>query len=72
MKAAHQMYGGKLIGALSPAPFARMEDMMLKDGLIKRTVPAESLLIQKPGFVEAINRFDTQAVINAAKACRGY
>jgi NitT/TauT family transport system substrate-binding protein len=72
MKAAHQMYGGKLIGALSPAPFARMEDMMLKDGLIKRTVPAESLLIQRPGFVEAINRFDTQAVISAAKACRGY
>lgn len=72
MKAAHQMYGGKLIGALSPAPFARMEDMMLKDGLIKRTVPAESLLIQKSGFVEAINRFDTQAVINAAKACQGY
>lgn len=72
MRAAHQMYGGKLIGALSPAPFARMEDLMLKDGLIKRTVPAESLLIQRPGFAGAINLFDHQAVINAAKSCQGY
>jgi NitT/TauT family transport system substrate-binding protein len=72
MKGAHQMHGGKLIGALAPAPYARMEDMMLKDALIKRTVPAESLLIQRPGFVEAINRFDTQAVISAATTCKGY
>jgi len=72
MKAAHQMYGGKLIGALSPAPYARMQELMLKDGLIKRTVPPESILIQKAGFTEAINRFDQQAVIAAAKACKGY
>jgi NitT/TauT family transport system substrate-binding protein len=72
MKAAHQMYGGKLIGALAPAPYSRMEDLMLKDGLIKRTVPADTLLIRKPGFTEAINRFDHDAVIAAAKACKGY
>jgi NitT/TauT family transport system substrate-binding protein len=44
---------------------------MLKDGTIKRTVAPESLLISKPGFVDAINRFDHKAVIDAAKACAG-
>jgi NitT/TauT family transport system substrate-binding protein len=48
-----------------------MQDFMLKDGLIKRTMPPESLLYLKPGFVEAINRFDHAAVIAAAKACKG-
>jgi len=69
MKAAFVMNGGKLIGALDPVAYGRMQDFMLKDGTIKRTVPPESLLINKPGFVEAINTFDHKAVIDAAKAC---
>jgi NitT/TauT family transport system substrate-binding protein len=44
---------------------------MLKEGVIKRPVAPESFLINKPGFVEAINRFDQAAVIAAAKACTG-
>jgi len=28
------------------------------------------MLYLKPGFVEAINRFDRNAVIEAAKACK--
>ena len=56
---------------MNPAAYARMQDFMLKEGLIKRTVPAESMLIGKPGFVEAINRFDANAVIADAKACKG-
>jgi NitT/TauT family transport system substrate-binding protein len=71
MKAAHQMHGGKYIGAMDPGSYGRMEDFMMKEGLIKRVLPAESLLIAKPGFVEAINRFDRNAVIEAAKACKG-
>lgn len=71
MKAAHQLHGGKFIGAMNPAAYARMQDFMLKEGLIKRTVPAESMLIAKRGFVEAINRFDANAVIADAKACKG-
>jgi NitT/TauT family transport system substrate-binding protein len=71
MKAAHEMNGGKHIGAIDPAGFARMQDFMQKEGLIKRTVPPESLLIQRPGFVEAVNRFDHNAVIEAARACKG-
>jgi NitT/TauT family transport system substrate-binding protein len=65
------MNGGKLIGAMSPAAYGRMQDEMLKDGLIKRTLPPESMLYLKPGFVEAINRFDHNAVIEAAKTCKG-
>jgi NitT/TauT family transport system substrate-binding protein len=72
LRQAHQMHGGKLIGALTPAPYARMQDFMLKEGLIKRTVPVDSMLIQKPGFTEAINKFDHEAVINAAKTCKGF
>jgi NitT/TauT family transport system substrate-binding protein len=71
MADAQDMNGGKLIGAMSPAAYGRMQDLMLKDGLIKRTLPPESMLYLKPGFVEAINRFDRNAVIEAAKACKG-
>lgn len=71
MKAAHALHGGKLIGAMAPAAYARMQDFMLKEGLIKKTLPIETMLISKPGFVEAINRFDRNAVIEAAKACKG-
>jgi len=71
MQSAHQMHGGKLIGALDPAAYGRMQDFMLKEGVIKRPVAPESFLINKPGFVEAINRFDQAAVIAAAKACTG-
>jgi NitT/TauT family transport system substrate-binding protein len=71
MKNAFELNGGKLIGAMDPVAYGRMQDFMLKDGTIKRTVSPESLLIAKPGFVEAINRFDRNAVIEAAKACKG-
>ena len=71
MRAAHTLHGGKLIGAMNPAAYGRMQDFMLKEGLIKRTVPVESMLIARPGFVEAINRFDRAAVIESAKACKG-
>jgi NitT/TauT family transport system substrate-binding protein len=71
MKAAHEMNGGKLIGALAPAAYGRMQDFMMKEGLIKKTLPIESMLHLKPGFVEAINKFDRNAVIDAAKSCKG-
>ena len=71
LKAAYAMHGGKLIGAMDPAAYGRMQDFMLKEGLIKKTVAPESLLIARPGFTEAINRFDRDAVIAAAKACTG-
>ncbi len=71
MRAAHEMHGGKLIGAMDPAAYGRMQDFMHKEGLIKKTVSPASLLIDKPGFTEAINRFDRDAVIAAAKSCNG-
>ena len=71
MKGAFELNGGKLIGALDPAAYGRMQDFMRKDGTIKRTVPPATLLIDRPGFVEAINRFDHPAVVDAATACAG-
>ncbi|MCZ4312116.1 ABC transporter substrate-binding protein [Comamonadaceae bacterium G21597-S1] len=71
MQAAHEMHGGKLIGAMDPAAYGRMQAFMHKEGLIKKTVAPASLLIDKPGFTEAINRFDRDAVIAAAKSCNG-
>ncbi len=71
MRAAFDLHGGKLIGAMDPATYARMQALMLKDGTIKSTVPAETMLISTPGFAQAINRFDHDAVIAAAKACKG-
>jgi NitT/TauT family transport system substrate-binding protein len=71
IKAAYDMSGGRLIGAMDPVAYGRMQDFMLKEGLIKRTLPPESMLYLKPGFMEAVNRFDRTAVIEASKACRG-
>jgi NitT/TauT family transport system substrate-binding protein len=71
MSMAHAMNGGKQIGAMSPAAYGRMQDLMLKDGLIKRTIATESMLYLKPGFVDAINNFDHKAIVDAAKACKG-
>jgi NitT/TauT family transport system substrate-binding protein len=71
MASAHALHGGKLIGAMDPAPYGRMQEFMLKEQLIKRSVPPQSMLIDKPGFVEAINRFDHAAVVAAAKECKG-
>lgn len=70
MRSAHALHGGKLIGAMSPSAYDRMQDFMFKEGLIKRTVPVDTMLINNTGFVEAINRFDRNAVIEAAKACK--
>jgi NitT/TauT family transport system substrate-binding protein len=71
MSMAYAMNGGKQIGAMNAAAYGRMQDLMLKDGLIKRTVTPESMLYLKPGFVEAINNFDHKAIVDAAKACKG-
>lgn len=71
MKSAQEMSGGKFIGAMDPSAYGRMQDFMLKEGLIKRTLPPESMLYLKPGFMEAVNGFDHQAVIEAAKGCKG-
>ena len=71
IKAAQEMNGGKFIGAMDPAAYGRMQDFMLKEGLIKHTVAPESMLYLKPDFIEAINRFDHSAVIAEAKACKG-
>lgn len=71
MREAHELHGGKLIGAMDPAAYGRMQDFMFQEKLIKRKLPPQSMLISTPGFAAAINRFDHDAVIAAAKACKG-
>jgi NitT/TauT family transport system substrate-binding protein len=71
IKSAYDLSGGKYIGAMDAAAYGRMQDFLLKEGLIKRTLSPDSMLHLKPGFMEAVNRFDRNAVIDAAKACKG-
>ncbi len=71
MRDGYQLRGGKLIGAMDPASYGRLQDFMAQEQLIKRKLPPESMLISTPGFAEAINRFDHDAVIAAAKSCKG-
>ena len=33
-------------------------------------LPAATFIIDKPGFIEAVNRFDHEAIIADAKACK--
>lgn len=72
MEEAHKMNGGKYIGGMDPAAYGRMEDLMLKDGIIKKKIPASGMLYLNKDYLEAINRFDHQAVVEAAKACKGF
>ena len=71
MADAYKMNGGKLIGAMDPAAYGRFQDFMFDEKLIQKKLPARTFLIDKPGFVEAVNRFDRNAVIADAKACKG-
>jgi len=71
MRDAHRMNGGKLIGAMDRGAYGRFQDFMFQEKLIKRTVPPASFIIDKPDFIEAVNRFDHEAVVADAKACRG-
>lgn len=66
---AFKMNGGKFIGAMDPKAYSRFQDFMFDEKMISGKLPAASFLINQPGFIEAVNKFDHQAVINAAKAC---
>jgi NitT/TauT family transport system substrate-binding protein len=68
---AYQLNGGKLIGAMDINAYSRFQDFMFDEKLITKKVPPAQLLIDKPGFIEAVNNFDHQAVIDAAKTCKG-
>jgi NitT/TauT family transport system substrate-binding protein len=70
MHDGYKMNGDKLFGALNEKSYADFEDFMFDQGLIKRKVPAATMLIDKPGFVEAINKFDRSAIEASAKACK--
>ena len=70
LRDAFKMNGGKLIGAMDVAAYGRFQDFMFEEKLITRKLPPQTFIIDKPGFTEAINRFDHQAVIDAAKACK--
>lgn len=67
---AHKMNGGKLIGAMDVAAYGRFQDFMFDEKLITKKLPPQTFVISKPGFIEAINRFDQAAVIAAAKSCK--
>lgn len=71
MSDGYKLRGGKYIGAMDPAAYGQVQDFMFDEKLIKRKVPPETMLISKPGFIEAVNNFDHEAVIAAAKACKG-
>jgi NitT/TauT family transport system substrate-binding protein len=72
MREGYELRGGKWIGAMDPAGYGQVQDFLFQEKLIKRKVSPESMLISTPGFAEAINRFDHDAIIAAAKACKGF
>ena len=72
MKDAFKMNGGKLVGAMDLNAYSRFQDFMFEEKLITKKLPIASLIINKPGFTEAINRFDHNAIIAEAKACKGF
>jgi NitT/TauT family transport system substrate-binding protein len=71
MRDAHVMNGNKYIGAMDPAAYGRIQDFMVNEKIITKTVPPQSLLISTVGFIEAVNKFDQKAVIADAKSCKG-
>lgn len=70
LRDAYVMNGNKLYGSMDVGAYGRFQDFMMKEKLITKTLPPRTFIIDKPGFIEAINRFDHQAVIAAAKSCK--
>jgi NitT/TauT family transport system substrate-binding protein len=70
LRDGYAMNGGKLFGAINEKAYSDFEDFMFESGLITKKLPVKGMMIDKPGFVEAINKFDRAAIEAAAKACK--
>lgn len=64
-----KLNGGKQWGFVEPGVFARLQGFLQDAGIIKGSVPAETLLAKIPHLYDRINDFDAAKIRAAAKAC---
>jgi NitT/TauT family transport system substrate-binding protein len=70
MKGAFELGGGKLWGQATPEAYSRIQDFMLKAGLIPRGIDPKTYMPGIPNFFAKINDFDAAAIRQQAEACR--
>lgn len=69
MQQAFKVNGGQQIGALDPKAYAGYQEFLLAEKLVKKAVEPKTYLHTDAAFLRAVNNFDHQAVIEAAKLC---
>ena len=69
MEASKKAGGGKYWGATTPAGFDKLQQFMLANKQIDKTLPSETYIISTPNFFEDINDFDAEKVKALAEAC---
>jgi NitT/TauT family transport system substrate-binding protein len=71
MRAANQAFGGgKFWGKPTIESYAAMQDFLFDAKVIDKKVDPASFIIKVTNFYENTNRFDQDAVVAQAKACR--
>lgn len=71
-KDAHQLGGAQLYGAVSYDAVGRLQDFLLKAGMIAQRVPRELLAMPDPTFTQKTNSFDVAAIRSSAERCEGW
>ena len=69
MQGAFTLNGGKLWGRATPEAYGRIQDFMVKTGLVPKGLDPAVYMPTIPNFFEKINNFDAAAIQASAMAC---
>jgi NitT/TauT family transport system substrate-binding protein len=69
MTGAFTINGSTYWGAATPAPYGKIQDFMLKAGLIPKAVDPQTYMVAIPDFYKRVNDFDAAAVSAEAISC---
>jgi NitT/TauT family transport system substrate-binding protein len=69
VQGAYEINGSKTWGLATPAPYGKIQDFMLKAGLIPKTIDPQTYMVNIPDFYTKINDFDAARIKAEAASC---
>jgi NitT/TauT family transport system substrate-binding protein len=69
MTGAFTINGGTYWGAATPGPYGKIQEFMLKAGLIPKAIDPQTYMVAIPDFYKRVNDFDAAAVRAEAVSC---
>jgi NitT/TauT family transport system substrate-binding protein len=69
IKGSFTINGGMYWGAATPGPYGKIQDFMLRAGLIPKAVDPQTYMVTIPDFYRRVNDFDASAIQAEAVAC---